>query len=839
MDFSQLSGLAAAKKQIDPIKIFEGLPNLPDTPNDIWRGQTEALESWHQSRNKNDVLIELNTGAGKTLVGVLIAQSLVNEGVQNVIYVCATIDLVYQTSAEADRIGIQHTVRVGSSYSNDLFESGKSFCVTTYHALFNGLSSIRRKYFPEAIIFDDAHVSEQVLRSSLTLSFSQYSHPALFSDVVALFDDHFRDLERHGEFLHAIDSTHAKIVMAAPSGVIGKRSQLLDVLRRHDVEDDDDLKYAFNHLKDRLDRCALFFGHGVCEITPPFLPSLSMDCLERPIRRVYLSATLRHKTDFVRAYGRLPDVCISPKNDAGNGERLVLLGRGLSEDLDESLVKKVSANNKVLIAVPNYASSERWSGLATPPEPREFSEKLQNFRTANSGVFVLVQRVDGIDLPHNTCRVMVLDGIPSGGSLLERFQWEFLNMRNMVASKVANRLAQLFGRINRGRNDYGVFLIAGNELNVWLNNDRNLALLPELLQQQIKLGVMVQEGMGVSTGDKVAEITSAVIGRNPSWLKFYGDNIVKGGLDESDSHRATEIEDRLTNAALSEAAYAKAMWEGRPEQACRELEGTLEETLRADTPLAGWHNVWLAAAYEKSGDMDSASQAYERANSRLGSNVYLPHYRRADKVQDEPLNSFGESLNCLVGPTSEDGFRRERLKLEKDLYALNGGTPSQVEASVRELGELLGFTSTRPDNDLGTGPDVLWIDTENSQCLAFELKTDKGPTSVISKKDVGQGHQHVQWVADNYPGHGLLGLVYVSDAGKCDPTASPTDEMYLAPLSVFLQLKMSAFALINDLRDCLPIERYSAIVDASSEDRWTITNIAEGFYGVRLKGLQK
>jgi hypothetical protein len=44
-------------------------------------------------RTEPDVLIALNTGGRKIVVGTLIAQSLINEGLQHVVYVCRTIDL--------------------------------------------------------------------------------------------------------------------------------------------------------------------------------------------------------------------------------------------------------------------------------------------------------------------------------------------------------------------------------------------------------------------------------------------------------------------------------------------------------------------------------------------------------------------------------------------------------------------------------------------------------------------------------------------------------------------------------------------------------------------------
>ena len=172
MDFSKLGGSKKKQAPTNPVKIFESLPSLEDTPNDLWRGQAKALNDWEEVRNKNDVLIALNTGAGKTIAGLLIAQSLVNEGLENVIYVCSTIDLVRQTALEADRIGIPYSLRVRGQYTNDLFQTGKAFCISTYAALFNGHSSLRKNYFPGAVIFDDAHVAENLLRDAFTLRFS-------------------------------------------------------------------------------------------------------------------------------------------------------------------------------------------------------------------------------------------------------------------------------------------------------------------------------------------------------------------------------------------------------------------------------------------------------------------------------------------------------------------------------------------------------------------------------------------------------------------------------------------------------------------------------------------
>ncbi|PLX33591.1 MAG: helicase [Hyphomicrobiales bacterium] len=837
MDFSKLGTPLTAAQPTDPIKIFERLPNLPGTPNDLWRGQAEALVQWNDARDRNDVLVSLNTGAGKTLVGLLTAQSLVNEGIENVIYVCATIDLVNQTSQEALRIGLDHTVRVRSNFSNDLFESGRGFCITTYHALFNGLSAIRRRFFPGAVIFDDAHVAEAILRGSLTLTVSGREHPDLLNEVAELFRPHFRDLRIEGRFEDSLTGEHPSIVMAAPGGLAERRDRLLTLLHSHGVHDDDNLKFPFAHLRDKLDCCALLFSRGMFELAPPFLPSLALDVFERPIRRVYLSATLKSKTDIVRAFGRLPDIVIEPDNDAGNGERLILFGRNIVGGVSSDLVSRICGKQKVLIAVPSYTAARNWEDLAAPPAAQNFSVELEAFRRSADGAFVLVSRVDGIDLPHDTCRVMVMDGLPSGASLIERYQWEFLRMLNLHSTRIANRLVQLFGRINRGRNDYGAFLIVGTELNSWFNNDRNVALLPQLLQRQILLGRTVQEGMKIKEGDAVLQTINAVLSREPSWLDFYGDNIQRGDLDQDQVQRAEEAEEQMVAAALAEASYAAAMWNGDVTEARNILDSAAEATGHVDPVLSGWQSVWVGAALEAEEDIDSAHLAYRRAMNRLGNNIALPRRPgpRNTATLGDDASQFARNVDWLVGLTLNEHFDREFGRWRTQLMDLSGASTRRMEEATRVLGEILGFVATRPDNDVGTGPDVLWVDEPSSQCIAFELKTDKDNPATYWKKDISQGHDHLSWITDNYPDSTCLGLLYVGPDGSIEARGNPSNAMKICLPSSLVELQNQLFALVSDLRRHIPLERSPRTRELCDDSSWDIDKLFYRLAGTSLR----
>lgn len=170
IDFNKLSRPKTNAAPLDPLEIFAKTPNLSNAPNDLWKGQAEALTRWHADRNKEDNAILLNTGAGKSIVGVLIAQSLVNEQIGPVVFACSTIDLVEQTARECQRLGIPFTTRASGEFSDDKFETGKAFCITTYQALFVANTTFSKAKAPAAVIFDDAHVGERMIRDAFTLS---------------------------------------------------------------------------------------------------------------------------------------------------------------------------------------------------------------------------------------------------------------------------------------------------------------------------------------------------------------------------------------------------------------------------------------------------------------------------------------------------------------------------------------------------------------------------------------------------------------------------------------------------------------------------------------------
>lgn len=810
MKFSDIPPLTSKPPPSDPFELFARRPSLAGTPNDLWGGQRDALQEWVQARQKHDVLISLNTGSGKTMLGVLIAQSMANEKAGKCVYVCSTIDLALQTEREANKLGISPTTYLGSQFSNSDFEQGKTFCITTYPSVFNANATFK-KHSVNKFIFDDAHVAEKAIRDAFTLNIPLAKYPDLFARVARLLSPIFAAAGQSFKFREVMEQKDSAIVLLPPMLAVEISDEISEEIRQA-LNGNLDLIFPYMYIRDKVKICGITVSGWSIEISPPFLPTaVTFPFSQENMRRVYLSATLQTQAEFARAFGKQPDATIEPETDAGNGERCILFGQSVpEEDTGPKLVTAIKAKQKLVITCRSYPEAKAWENLAVIPRREGFSTDLEIFKNTTKGAFVLVARVDGVDLPDDVCRVMLIDNLPSGYSQLERFQIEYCAMTSLAATKLASRITQVFGRINRGRKDYGVFILRGRNLNNWLRDAENAALLPELLQKQLLLGEQVSHLMLRNKNyTAIIEVMDLVMARDPGWISTYGSRIADAQLPSEAKASAREKDVLLTEAALSESKAMFAAWEGDFEGAAAALAETADKAAIADARLAGWHNLWLGWFYQLAGDGEAAAAEYTRARSRLGSAVYLPKPEAAKIAAGQKLSLRGSRLFNLVSEEHVSRFDKEVSLIGKrfEPLAINNASAAQHEEATRALGEALGFASSRPDNVHRTGPDVLWIDEEEKRCLLFELKTHQHGDKPITKKAVGQGHDHIQWVKDNHPGITIVGLIFVANTKKCNGDANPSNDMYVGPLTEVCETGHDLIAAMKSIRFSLPLER--------------------------------
>jgi hypothetical protein len=392
---------------------------------------------------------------------------------------------------------------------------------------------------------------------------------------------------------------------------------------------------------------------------------------------------------------------------------------------------------------------------------------------------------------------MIIDGMPAGGSQLERFQWQALNLQNAYAAKIASRVTQVFGRINRGTRDFSVHIIEGRTLNNWLSSDRNLSLLSELLRSQIKLGYELQQQVNINTVPEFADIVGKVLSRDPEWLDIYSQEILEKDLDPTERDRSENVEAKMISAAKAEISFASALWDNRYNDARAAFEAVVADVARGDSRLAGWFNLWIGYCYDVEGDPGAAQLDYQRAKQKLGYAVALPRGSLSGQGYDLNTN-FQEKMRALLLCTPE-AYERQRRLYAAGIAPLReaGHSVFDREEAARTLGEYFGFEARRPDNEEKGRPDVVWIDHASNEVLGFELKTEKGLSSPYNMEDVSRGHNYITWIKQVYT-QKFLALIYVGPKTSVTQQATPSREMYICELADLAALATDFQRFLHD-----------------------------------------
>jgi hypothetical protein len=439
-------------------------------------------------------------------------------------------------------------------------------------------------------------------------------------------------------------------------------------------------------------------------------------------------------------------------------------------------------------------------------------------------------RVDGIDLPGDTCRIMVLDGLPAGVSQFEKFLDVSLGLYDFLNSKITTRITQLFGRINRGRSDYGVFLVHDRNLAVWLRRERNIALMPQTLQKQILLGQLLHEQLGLST-KQVSEFTDAVMAREEKWTDYYQSFIGSLDIDEGKANRAREVSEALSQAAIHEARASSALWDSRYEDARAEYASAIEIMRPIDEGLVGLYMLLAGNVFALEGDTGSARKHYHLAQMKLPRGLVLPRVQLSiSSFKATEMNAFQKALcDIFVNDIIDANQRITGLRRALEKLILPGSGPSEYDEALKQLGTTLGFSATRPDQEFGEGPDVLWEDLKTKNVIGFETKIEKLNSSSYSKKEIGQSHNHEQWMADHRKNQTILGLTIVGECKSIDAAASPSESMCFLPKDAIKKLAVKIRDLLSRIDLQTPLERRGAINSLQDSTEYTISAIWNDF----------
>lgn len=106
-------------KPESPVLLFRDLKRDP-TLKFLWGHQEKTLDAYYnQYRETSDIAIELPTGTGKTLVGLLIGEFRRRADDKRVVFLCSTRQLCAQVDRLAQKYGIPTSLLVGPQAEYD------------------------------------------------------------------------------------------------------------------------------------------------------------------------------------------------------------------------------------------------------------------------------------------------------------------------------------------------------------------------------------------------------------------------------------------------------------------------------------------------------------------------------------------------------------------------------------------------------------------------------------------------------------------------------------------------------------------------------------------------
>lgn len=794
VDFNKLRAQSLRAAPIDPLEIFRRMPK-PQGINDLYTSQAEVLEAWFKRKDERDTVVKLHTGGGKTLVGLLIAQSTLNELKEPVLYLAPTTQLVKQTLEKAQSLGIAAVPYVRGQPLADDFVNGKAVMVASYAALFNGFSKfgVRGGRMPikvGAIILDDAHVAFSVVRESFTIEIQSDADKERYDSLCTLFRAAFREIDRLGTFDDIVSGVSAGVV-EVPYWVWHEQIDTVrGVLRR----EGEDAPYAWPLLRDNLHLCHALISSKAFTVTPVLPLVNSFPTFADAPRRIYMSATIADDSEIVRTFDADPrhvNSALTSRSLAGISERMILIPSLMQFNFDahqvtKTLLKQVAGHKlgSVVLVHSNYAA-KAWEDVAEFSEGSDQVEKkiakLQSRET--SGPVVFANRYDGIDLPGDSCRLLVMEGLPSGTSDYELLRAATLYGGATISRMLAQRIEQGIGRGARGAGDHCVVLLLGSDLAGWIAKDANFRLLTSATRAQLEMGSTVSKE--VKDVDDLANTITLSINRDTGWVEYHAatlaENVVLEAADAT----------RFDMAAAERKAFNN--WaDGYYDRAIAKLDQTVNAPQAPDEQTRGWlfqlagriANNW--GQTERSDELQRSAFA---ANRNLLRPRITPPYR--------PLPVPGAQGAAIASQLRGYRMRRGLLqRFEEVASKLNSNaSANQFEQAMADLGELIGVSTERHD-DGGEGPDVLWL-LPNKTALILEAKSRKLHKNPLTKEEHGQLLVAQQWFSENYHGYTSVRVVVHPTNKATAPAAA--QRSYALTLDRLTALVADARVLLKEL----------------------------------------
>lgn len=754
IDFKKRLNSVKIERKTEPCELYSTL-DRKSVAGPLRPAQEYVLNEWYENHyDDRDLVIKLHTGEGKTLIGLLMLQSKINSQNGPCIYICPNVYLASQVCSEAEKFGIPYCEIDSDNQIPDEFLCGEKILITHAHKVFNGKSifGIGNNYINVGtVILDDSHACVDVIKESQTINIKKNENEEVYKKVLTLFSDELAD-QGEGSFLDISNGDFDTFMPIPYWSWYDKKTEMLKILS--DAEEITSVQFVWPLMRDRIKEYSCYISGSEIEMVPYNISVDIFGSFSKANQRILMSATTQDDAFFVKGLLFSTNAVKNPlmyKEQKWSGEKMIIIPSLINDDCDRNLVVTYFSqmeNKKfgMVSLVPNSRKANQYSSLgAICADRSNIFEVIDQLKKKNFRKMIVINnRYDGIDLPDESCRILIMDSMPFFNSLSDKYEKKCRPNSEIINKRIAQKIEQGLGRGVRGEKDYCAILIIGSDIVKFMRSVTTKKYFSLQTQKQIDIGLEItkmaneDQNSDDHTMKPIISLINQMLVRDEGWKEYYNDSMQTIKEVDNDSN----IYERLLEELKIEKKYSMEDYE----EAANEMQRFVDKH-DMDEYEKGWYLQQIARYYypiRKEESIKFQIAAFKN-NPQLMKPKIGVEYKKVSFIHENRMNKIHKFLNQY------NDYNELILAVDEILDNLSFGTEAdKFEAALKNVGDLLGFVSQRPDTEIRKGPDNLWCGTEDEYCL-FECKSEVEETrQEISKHEAGQMNSHCAWFESEY-----------------------------------------------------------------------------------------